>query len=278
MARKRTRTKDFGVSTRESHDSSSFYASRLYENIDLTSKKEIVDNSIEFLKMDFNQFQKHPYTMLKNKIPLSSVHLIIYEVILSNIESNEALNLELIKYSSQIENLYKKLITGGRIIVIVSNIMKKGNSQPSFYPLHSTITKLLINQQFFLRGNIILIQEQENLEQFNHSLSNHYKLAIIASKETMKREKKNKKLNFEKTNTISRDDFLSATKSIWSPIHSDEKENFENYSWELEYYFRIIQLYSFHEDIILIMRNDSSNDFSKKCQEIRNNCFFFDQC
>lgn len=277
MARKRTKTKDFGVSKRESHDSSTFYASRLYETIELNAKMKIVDKSKDFLKISPNPLQKHSFFSLVNDVPVFSVHLIILEVKLGIIESKEALNHELTNFSDSLKELYKKLITGGRIIVVVSNTMKKGNNPRVFYPLHAIITKFLLDQHFFLRGNIVLMQEQENLEQLPNSLSHNYKIAIIASKDLMKREKKSKKLNFEKTDTISKDEFLSATKSVWNPIQSNfsDVELIENKTWEIDYFKRLIQLYSFLEDNVLILKNDLSHDLWRNCQEIRKNCFFF---
>ncbi|UYP44726.1 hypothetical protein NEF87_001011 [Candidatus Lokiarchaeum ossiferum] len=279
MARKRTRTKDFGVSKRESHDSSAFYASRLYETINFSSKHDIVENSKEFLRLNINPMQKHSYSNLINKIPPSSIHLVILEVNLGMIESTESLNLKLEKYSERIHELNKKLITGGRIVIIVCNIIKIDEKSPFYVPLHARITKFLLKQHFFLRGNIVLVEEQGIMEQSTDPISNKYKIAIIASKERMKREKKNKNRNFEKTDTISRDEFLSATKSIWYPnLPKFEKlENEKSISCELEYYKQLIQLYSFQEDVVLILKNDIWDNFLRSCHKIRKNCFCFNQ-
>ena len=72
----RTKTRDFGVSKRESHDSSRFYASKLYEGLYSDNNKKIIDDST---KIETNFFQRvHNYSDSSfNVLPYHSIHLAI---------------------------------------------------------------------------------------------------------------------------------------------------------------------------------------------------------
>lgn len=261
---KRTKTQDFGVSIRESHDSTLFYSSRLYLGLKINEKQPIIDNSAELTHKIYSNFSILTEDQLQI-IPDNSIHLFITKFPSYNIDKSESLNIWKDRVQNFMEQIKRTLITGGRMVILCENsstrrIRENGEKVSSFFPMHRFITKILINIGIILRGNIILIRDRSPLHEFSNKLKSSYDLAIIGSKDVLKRLKRDKNKTWEKTDTILRDQFLEYTKSIWWPREdllktSQQAYGINNnlpYSSIIDYINRFIHLYSFKEDTLLL--------------------------
>ncbi len=278
MARIRTKTSDFGVSKREGHDASQFYSSRLYDGFIINEKKKVIDRSAELPKEIFNKLLKFDEENVTKLID-ECIHLIIVQIP----EIDKCIFEDFDNWIQMIVNtikiLRKFLITGGRLIILVNNHIDKNVKKSQFYHLHSKITKILINANMIMRGNVILNIPIKNDEKKIDNLYTSYKIALISSKDVLKRIKKAKKKTFEKTDTITRDQFLTYTKSIWR-YNQELMLNFDDViiqSNEItDYIQRFIHLFSFVEDNILYLLPKINNKFMKFAQNHRKMNIFFE--
>ncbi len=281
MGRKGTKTQDFGVSKRESHDSSRFYGSKLYDKIKINEKQKVLDNS----SLITNQYFKEIYTIndaLIEKLPENSVHLVIFELPQFSYEEYANMGGNLEKIKDLIRKIKKLLITGGRLVVITDNRVEKNVAQTEFFPLHAFISPVIIDEGFIMRGNVILREfyspkiERTNIKGIEN-LKSVYRHGLVYCKDVLKRMKKDRKGNFEKTDSISRDQFLSYTKSIWTPepdlITDLLLENTDQS--EIEMYFRFLNLYSFIEDVIVFIFPEKQIHLKDALQKLRKRTIFF---
>lgn len=278
MARIRTKTSDFGVSKREGHDARQFYSSRLYNGFIINEKKIIIDRSAELPKEIFNKCLKFNE---KNTVIIidECIHLIIVQIPEMDKDIFEDFDNWIQKIEKTIKILKKFLITGGRLIILVNNHIDKNVKKSQFHPLHSKITKILINEDMIMRGNVILNILIKNDEKELDNLNSNFNIALISCKDVLKRIKKDKKKTFEKTDTITRDQFLTYTKSIWRynqelMLNYDDKIIQSN---EItDYIQRFIHLFSFDEDNVLYLFPKINNNFMKFAQNHRKMNIFFE--
>ena len=276
MAKTGTETSDFGVSKRENHDSSKFYASNMYKGINFVEKKKVIDKS---KTLDPSIFRKsYNITKFNEKLIEDCIHLAI--LILPQIKEEylDEFDSYLNKYKILVKQLKEKLITGGRLIVIVDNNVKGEND--TFYPLHTDISMICMELGYYMRGEIILNKELANENQKTKlpikgrsigKLTNAYYHGLIFSNEIPKRIRKDKKKDFEKTDTITRDQFLSYTKSVWSVEEELVTNRIQSCNIEKnDFISRFIHLYSFLEDIIVsIVPHADEVKYTEIIQSIR---------
>jgi site-specific DNA-methyltransferase (adenine-specific) len=160
--------------------------------------------------------------------------------------------------------LHRILITGGKITLIVDNKDKENiqdgndikNSNSIFHPFHALLSLELIKMGFIMRGDVIWKKNnQDPLDQpLSHQnifkMNTMYKHIMIYSKDVMGREKKTN------IDTVSRDQFLQYTKSIWKhqPELINELQSNLDYDKELfDSCNHLLQLYSFESDKILFL-------------------------
>lgn len=285
MGRSRTSTSDFGVSKREGHDASKFYGSKLYEGITIDDSQKVIDNSLEINDKFFNQRINFNQESISN-LPDYSVHLMIFKVpaLIKGKESNLDSFFE--KIQQIIIKIQSKLILGGRLIVLVNNQVDLAISKSGFFPLHAYIGPMIINQGLYMRGEVILTFNKK--DNFNskeipisanviHSLNQVYDHGLIFSNRQSKRIKKGKNAANEKTDTISRDQFLEYTKSVWYVIPElmTNKKKIESIDIEeFDYLSRFIHLYSFLEDTIMIIANEINDKYHALFIQLRKRNLF----
>ena len=133
-----------------------------------------------------------------------------------------------------------------------------------------------------MRGSVIM-KEQSSSSDLNHQntelnhLKNVYKHGLIFCKNVLKRIKKDRKRTFEKTDTISRDQFLSYTKSVWiyePKLISEDLLSTIN-TIDSDMLTRFLHLYSFSEDFVLFIHNENQNHLRKICKSVRKNSIFY---
>lgn len=247
---KSTKTSSFGVSGRYNHDSSSFYNSNLYNGMDLPKKIEYLHEEIPKDKLN-KIYCKSSENM--DDIPDNSVNLMItsppYNV---GKEYDNDLTLE--EYRELLENVfqetYNKLATGGRACINIANIGRK-----PYIPLHSLIIDIMLNIGFIMRGEIIWDKSASVggscawgswQSASNPVLRDVHEYILVFCKDSFSK----KKVKVKK-DTITRDDFLSWTKSVWTFPTESAKKIGHPAPFPLELPHRLINLYSYEDDVVL---------------------------
>ena len=247
---KSTKTSSFGVSSRYSHDSSSFYNSKLYNGLDLPKKIEYLYEEIPEDKLN-KIYCKSSADM--SDIPDNSVNLMItsppYNV---GKEYDNDLTIE--EYRELLENVfqetYNKLATGGRACINIANIGRK-----PYIPLHSLIIEIMLNIGYIMRGEIIWDKSASVggscawgswQSASNPVLRDVHEYILVFCKDSFSK----KKVKVKK-DTITRDDFLSWTKSVWTFPTESAKKIGHPAPFPLELPHRLINLYSYEDDVVL---------------------------
>jgi modification methylase len=152
LAKKRngTETQSFGVSKREGHDSSKFYARKIYENGNGRDEERYIEQQITVSNLD-TVFCKSSERM--EELPDSSVHLMVTSPPY-NVGKEYDKDLTMDDYRQLLKNVFKEtkrvLVNGGRICVNVANLGRK-----PYIPLHSFIIHDMSELGFLMRGEII---------------------------------------------------------------------------------------------------------------------------
>ena len=253
VSRKRikTSTKSFGSSKKETHDSSYFYDSKLFNTHKIVQQKSIIQNEIskEVLNKVHNKDSKNI-----DFIPDDSIHLIITSPPYNNSkEYDEDLSLE--EYLKLITDVmveaHRILIRGGRICINIANIGRK-----PYIPLSTYIDQIMIKIGFLPRGQIIWDKSASAgpstawgswKSASNPILRDIHEYILVYSKGEFGR--KNSRSN--KDDSISKDAFLENTKSIWKFPTASARKVGHPAPFPIELPKRLIELYSFENDIIL---------------------------
>lgn len=244
-----TVTSSFGSPGRINHDSSQFYNSRLYEGLITDEKIKHIENKIpsELLNKHFCHSSEK-----MSELPDNSVHLMItsppYNV---TKEYDDNLNLE--EYIVLLKKVWKEtfrvLVPGGRVCINVANLGRK-----PYIPLHSYIIKDMLEIGFMMRGEIIWNKASSAspstawgswLSAANPVLRDIHEYILIFSKDSFSHVSKGKE------STISKEEFLEWTKSVWTFPAVSAKKIGHPAPFPEELPNRLIKLYSFKQDVIL---------------------------
>ena len=244
-----TETSTFGTPGRINHDSTKFYNTRLYEGIIQAKKVKYIENPIDSKYLN-KIFCKSSESM--SELPDNSIHLMItsppYNVAK---EYDEDLSLEeYLKFLNRVwRETYRVLVPGGRVCINVANLGRK-----PYIPLHSYIIQGMLEIGYLMRGEIIWNKAASAspstawgswLSATNPVLRDIHEYILIFCKETFSREKRDKK------NTIKKEQFLEWTKSVWTFPAVSAKKIGHPAPFPEELPYRLIQLYSFKDDVIL---------------------------
>lgn len=240
-------TSSFGVSLRVGHDASQFYSSNLYSGISLNS---VVDKEVNVLSDDvIDKIFVHSSEFM-SEIPDNSIHLMItsppYNVT-KEYDQDLTLNQYLELMRTVLMEVYRVLINGGRACVNIANVGRK-----PYIPLADYISRIMLEIGFNYRGQIIWDKAASAggscawgswQSASNPSLRDVHEYILVFSKGDLKRKKGE--------DTIARDDFLEWTKSIWKMNTESARRVKHPAPFPLELPHRLINLYSFKDDIIL---------------------------
>jgi len=186
------------------------------------------------------------------ELPDNSVHLMItsppYNV---TKEYDDNLNLEeyLILLKKVWTETYRVLATGGRACINVANLGRK-----PYIPLHSYIINDMLEIGFQMRGEIIWNKASSAspstawgswLSAANPVLRDIHEYILIFSKDSFSHANKGKE------STISKDEFLEWTKSVWTFPAVSAKKIGHPAPFPEELPNRLIKLYSFKQDVVL---------------------------
>jgi site-specific DNA-methyltransferase (adenine-specific) len=254
MQREGTKTSSFGTSGRISHDSSKFYDSKLYR--ELSKTVEVSDAVNQFPGEYLNSIIMGSCENMK-ELPDNSLHLMItsppYNV---SKEYDEDLSLK--EYLRLLKNVFSEtfrvLVNGGRACVNVANLGRK-----PYIPLSDYISHMMIEIGFAMRGEIIWNKAASASPStawgswqsaVNPILRDIHEYILVFSKGSYKRER-SKEDAVEKTDTITKEEFMEWTKSIWTMKAESAKKIGHPAPFPEELPRRLIKLYSFSGDIVL---------------------------
>ena len=249
-----TQTSSFGTNGRINHDSSKFYDSKLYK--ELNNEKEISKSVNKFPEKLLNTII-HSSSEHMEEIPDNSLHLMItsppYNVS-KDYDDDLSLNEYLALLNNVFSETYRVLVNGGRACINVANLGRK-----PYIPLSDYISKMMIEIGFNMRGEIIWNKAASAspstawgswLSAANPTLRDIHEYILIFSKGDYKRERKKEELEKRK-NTISKAQFMELTKSIWTMNAESARKIGHPAPFPEQLPYRLIQLYSFTDDIVL---------------------------
>lgn len=246
-----TETSSFGSPGRIGHDSSKFYSSRLYETMPKERKGvSYFENKIseKFLNRIFCKSSES-----MDELPDYSVHLMVTSPPY-NVGKDYDQNFTLSEYRELLKRVftevYRVLVIGGRACVNVANLGRK-----PYIPLHSWIIQDMLEIGFLMRGEIIWDKGSSAAASTawgswrsatNPTLRDVHEYILVFSKGTFSRQKLK-----GKEDTISRDEFLEWTKSVWRfPAESATRVGHPA-PFPVELPLRLIKLYTFEGEVVL---------------------------
>lgn len=244
-----TETSSFGTNGRISHDSTKFYNSKLYSSLETKDVENKAENELpnEYI----NKIILGSAENLK-ELPDNSIHLMITSPPY-NVSKEYDDDLSLKEYLTLLKNSFKEtyrvLVNGGRACINVANLGRK-----PYIPLSDYISTMMIDLGFNMRGEIIWNKAASASPSTawgswqsaaNPILRDVHEYILVFSKGDYKRERQ------QKENTISKEQFMEWTKSIWTMNAESARRIGHPAPFPEELPNRLIQLYSFKGDIIL---------------------------
>ncbi|HEX6034597.1 MAG TPA: site-specific DNA-methyltransferase [Anaerolineales bacterium] len=246
--RKNTVTSTFGSPGREGHDSSAFYQTRLYADRIQVADEAYVENPIAELDVIH-----HASCEEMKELPDCSVHLMVTSPPY-NVGKEYDNNLTLEEYLSFLKKVWKEtyrvLVPGGRACINIANVGRK-----PYIPLSDSITQSMIDLGFLMRGEIIWDKAASASTSTawgswqsatNPTLRDTHEYILVFSKGSYRREKMD-----GRKSTISKDEFLEFTKSVWGFPSELAKKVGHPAPFPVELPYRLIQLYTFSDEVVL---------------------------
>jgi len=245
-----TQTSPFGSPGRINHDSTPFYTSKLYEGLPTEKRTEYIEVSIPSQSLD-KIFCKTSENM--EELPDNSVHLMVTSPPY-NVGKDYDENLTLQEYRQFLKQVWKEvyrtLVPGGRACINIANLGRK-----PYIPLHAFIVEDMLKLDFLMRGEVIWNKASSSspstawgswLSAANPTLRDIHEYILVFSKGMFRREKAP-----QRRSTISKEEFLEFTKSVWTfPAESARKVGHPA-PFPVELPYRLIQLYTFKDDVVL---------------------------
>lgn len=247
---KGTQTSAFGAPGRISHDSSKFYSGKLYKGLNKRESVKFEENEICPSVLN-NVFCKSSEIM--EELPNNSVHLMVtsppYNV---GKEYDEDLSLEEYRglLRRVLSEVYRVLVPGGRACINVANLGRK-----PYIPLHRYIIEDALQVGLLMRGEIIWNKASSSgvstawgswLSAANPILRDIHEYILVFCKDTFGRKKPK-----TRASTISREEFLEFTKSVWNFPAESARRVGHPAPFPMELPYRLIQLYTFENEIVL---------------------------
>jgi modification methylase len=244
-----TETSAFGSAGRHSHDASKFYGSRLYEGYNAGDTVDHAGKPVPQKSLD-RIFCKSSERM--DELPDDSVHLMVTSPPY-NVGKEYDNDLTLDEYRLFLnrvwEEVYRVLVPGGRVCLNVANLGRK-----PYLPLHAFFTEDMLKAGFLMRGEVIWNKASAAgtstawgswKSAKNPTLRDVHEYILIFSKQSFARN------GDDKRSTISKEEFLEYTKSVWSFGSESAKKIGHPAPYPVELPSRCIKLYTFEGDVVL---------------------------
>lgn len=248
--RNHTETSSFGAPGRYGHDSTRFYASRLYEGLTKASQVPYLENALPIAARN-KIFCKSSETM--EELPDKCVHLMVTSPPY-NVGKTYDQDLTLEEYRSLIKRVmkevYRVLVPGGRVCFNVANLGRR-----PYLPIDAFITEDMLAVGFLMRGQIIWDKASSASgstawgsfqSPANPTLRDIHEYILVFSKEMYTRP-----FVEGRSPTITKNEFLELTKSVWRfPAESARKVGHPA-PFPVELPRRCIELYTYSNEVVL---------------------------
>jgi site-specific DNA-methyltransferase (adenine-specific) len=244
-----TKTASFGSPGRINHDSSAFYASRLYESLPKEEKVKYIENPIP---ADYLDKIICSSSEAMTELPDNSVHLMVTSPPY-NVGKDYDQDLTLDEYRAFLKRVWtdvkRVLVPGGRACINIANLGRK-----PYIPLNAFIVQDMQDLGFLHRGEIIWNKAASGSPSTawgswqsakNPILRDIHEYIMVFSKGNFSRQDRGRK------STISKEDFLKYTKSVWDFGAEPAKKVGHPAPFPVELPRRLIELYTFEGEVIL---------------------------
>lgn len=245
-----SRTSSFGTASRINHDSSTYYDSRLYTNL---KQKEYSPDTDQPFPAALRDTIILGSAANMSVIPDNSVHLMVTSPPY-NVSKDYDDDLSLQEYLALLRRVfsetYRVLVHGGRACINVANLGRK-----PYIPLSDHISHIMIALGFLMRGEIIWNKGAGAgvsmawgswKSASNPVLRDVHEYILIFSKGEYRRPAEE-----GHENTIEKEQFMEWTKSVWTMNTASAKRIGHPAPFPIELPYRLIQLYTYTNDIIL---------------------------
>ncbi len=244
-----TETSSFGSSGRVNHNAEKFYKSRLYEGMRQDALSKALENEMPVASLD-RLYCKSSESM--DELPDQSVHLVVTSPPY-NASKEYDQDLSLPEYLDLLQRVwretYRVLVPGGRACINVANLGRR-----PYIPLHSYIIRDMLEAGFLMRGEIIWDKGSSASvstawgswkSASNPVLRDVHEYILVFSKGTFGRR------GHTGGSTITKEDFLAWTRSVWSFPAVSARKIGHPAPFPQELPHRLIQLFTFHGDVVL---------------------------
>ncbi|GMR02121.1 MAG: site-specific DNA-methyltransferase [Acidimicrobiia bacterium] len=241
-----TSTARFGAGKREGHDASDFYARRMLQRRAEVDRGEPVDPPSAIIDQLFCDSSES-----MSQIPDNCVALMVTSPPY-NVGKDYDDDLGLDEYLGLLHRVFSETFRviepGGRIAVNVANLGRR-----PYLPLNQYIASLLTEIGFDLRGEIIWQKAKSAggscawgswRSAKNPTLRDVHEYIIVGSKGSFSRMRAGQ-------DTISKEEFLEATVSIWDILPESARRVGHPAPFPVELPRRLIELYTFEGDLVL---------------------------
>ena len=254
MAKQRTETSAFGVSKRQAHDASTFYARQIYGQPDNAVAADSLSAPTQAAAPSDEDWTNRIYcqsAVALHQVPAASVGIAFtsppYNV---GKEYDRDLSMgdymELMRRVAQ--EVYRVLLPGGRYVINIANLGRK-----PYIPLHAHFYQVLMGVGFLPMGEIIWKKSRGSNGNCAWGswrnaraprLRDIHEYLLVFAKEHFSRPERG-------VSDIERDEFLAATLSVWEIPPESAKRIGHPAPFPLALAERVIQLYSYAGDVVL---------------------------
>jgi DNA modification methylase len=245
-----TKTSVFGAPGRYGHDSTRFYAGRLYEGLTQTAKVPYNENPLP-ISSENKIFCKSSESM--DELPDRCIHLMVTSPPY-NVGKLYDQDLTLDEYRSLIKRVmkevYRVLVPGGRVCLNVANLGRR-----PYLPIDAFLTEDMLSLGFLMRGQVIWNKASSASSSTawgswrspaNPTLRDIHEYILIFCKEMYSRPSID-----GRSSTITREEFLDYTKSVWTFPAESAKKVGHPAPFPVELPRRCIELYMYSNEVVL---------------------------
>jgi len=241
------------VSKREGHDSSAYYKSKMYD--DLVSHREVggpQELPEELKDVIINGDSRNL------PLPDNCVHLVVTSPPYNASKAYDD-DLTLTDYLNLLHDVFKEcyrvLTPGGRMVVNVANLGRK-----PYIPLSSHVNLIMHEIGFMHRGEVIWDKSASAgsscawgsfQSASNPCLRDIHEYMLMFSKGDYKLPRTKSERSEGRIDTISKDDFIKQTKSIWSFSTESARRVNHPAPFPVELPNRCIEMFTFLGDVVL---------------------------
>ncbi len=247
-----TKMRSFGVSSRVGHSSDEFYKRKIHAEHATSGDDE--SQEIEVPESCLDRIYNHTSESMQ-ELPDNCIHLMVTSPPY-NVGKDYDDDLSQEEYLDLLDRVwretYRVLAPGGRACINVANLGRK-----PYIPLNAMITRQMQEIGFLMRGEIIWHKSASAgtscawgswMSPANPVLRDTHEYILVFSKREFSRKKPTGE---HRQPTITRDEFLEVTKSVWTFPAASAKSANHPAPFPVELPARLIELYTYSGDVVL---------------------------